>query len=37
LVANDKITVGNIILQVGATTETVEVSVQAVELKHYKP
>jgi hypothetical protein len=33
LVANDKITVGNIVLQVGATTETVEVSAQAVELK----
>ena len=32
LVANDKISVGNIILQVGATTETVEVTAQAVEL-----
>ena len=33
LVANDKITVGNIVLQVGAATETVEVSAQALELK----
>jgi hypothetical protein len=33
LVANDKITVGTITLEVGSTTETVEVSAQVLELK----